>query len=68
MTAQVEECPRKFWSTKPKFALQLTYADTILELGNVELVSTEFGERSHKDVKAAVPFTNHHPETALEQV
>ena len=41
---------------------------SIRELGNVEATSTDYGERTHKDVKAVYPFTNHHPEAMLEQV
>ena len=44
------------------------FAPAVCELGNVEMVGTEFGERSHKDVKAAVAFTNGHREDILRQV
>lgn len=52
----------------PKLFTMRCFARAICELGNVEKIATEFGERSHKDVKAAVAFTNGHSEDVLRQV
>ena len=68
MSAAVDEFPYIDWNVKPKFSLLPGVIDTIQELGNVEMVSTEFGERSHADVKAAYHFSNCHPARMLEQV
>ncbi|KAK9786910.1 hypothetical protein WJX73_004982 [Symbiochloris irregularis] len=59
---------RRFKIATPKLFSMRCVVNTITELGNVELVGTEFGERSHKDVKAAVPFTNGNREDVLRQV
>ena len=41
-----------------KFQILPEFERAILELGSVELVSAEFGERSHIDTQWAVYFTN----------
>lgn len=52
----------------PKLFSLWSFVPAIAEQGNVELTGTEFGERSHKDVKVAVPFTNGHREDVMRQV
>ena len=59
---------QRFGITTPKLFNMRCFVLAITELGNVELIGTEFGERSHKDVKAAVPFTNGHREDMARQV
>ena len=52
----------------PKFAAMGEVQYDIVDLGGLNLTSTDFGERSHKDIKAAVPFNNHHKDDELRQV
>ena len=51
----------------PKFRRMGTYERTIRLLGNVNLTSTGYGERSHTDIKHAFPFTNKHSSAAIDE-
>ena len=51
----------------PKFAAAGEAEHDIMDLGGLDLSSTDFGERSHRDIKAAVPFNNHHRSDELRQ-
>ena len=52
----------------PKVAAMGDSRHGIEEVGSMELISTDFGERSHRDIKPAVPFTNHHRDDESRQV
>lgn len=52
----------------PKFAAMAESIYDLTDFGGLDLTSTDFGERSHRDIKAAVPFNNHHRDDELRQV
>lgn len=64
----IEKFPEIKWGNVPKFLAMREFEYSIRELGNVEATSTDYGERTHREVKPVFPFTNHHPEGLLEQV
>lgn len=52
----------------PKFHVMKDFGRAIRDLGCTEVVSTEYGEGTHRVVKAAYPFNNRHPRSMLKQV
>ena len=53
---------------QPKFYELGQYALCLEALGSADVVSSGWGERSHKEVKAAFRFTNKHNATVQRQV
>ena len=52
----------------PKFHVMKDFVRAVRQLGGTGDVSTEHGEGTHSQVKAAYPFSNRHPESMLHQV
>lgn len=52
----------------PKFQILCDFERSLLWLGNTDLTSSDFGERTHCDVKWPVPYSNNHKEDRLRQV
>ena len=57
----------KSWAF-PKFYDMFKFGELIREFGSVAIASASYGERSHKDFKAAKLFTNNHKATLMNQV
>ena len=57
----------KSWAF-PKFYDMYKFEELIREFGSVPIASASYGERSHKDFKAAKLFTNNHKATLMSQV
>ena len=57
----------KSWAF-PKFYDMFKFGELICEFGSVAIASASYGERSHKDFKAAKLFTNNHKATLMNQV
>ena len=53
---------------QPKFFELGQWESCIMEIGSPDIVSSGWGERSHKDVKAAFKHTNKHNRTIQRQV
>ena len=52
----------------PKFLAMRAFGQTIVDIGSTDLTSAGPWERTHKDVKIAVPFSNGHHNSILAQV
>ena len=52
----------------PKFHVMKDFSRAIKDFGGTDMVSTEYGEYTHKIVKAAYPFNNHSPKSMAKQV
>ena len=59
--------PTRNWAT-PKFVAAGECRYDLVDFGGMSLTSTDFGERLHCDIKAAVPFNNKHKDDELRQV
>eukprot|EP00891_Asterochloris_glomerata_P001128 jgi/Astpho2/1128/fgenesh1_pg.00020_%23_24_t len=57
----------KSWAF-PKFYDMYKFEELICEFGSVPIASASYGERSHKDFKAAKLFTNNHKATLMSQI